>query len=398
MDSRSYIKLTGNLTNITGTTGSTYTGTTPTLYINPTLTKRINLGYWNMDSNSNTTKNVSTGVPLSKVINVDAIIISDGGELFKIEKSSSNWESAGYVKVCNAPTTNAVVSVTHNDAGSSFFRQTGFNSGSINRGWVVLTYSGIQKPSGTTGTVAGLTSTSFSVNNNKVIHDGGSPICQYGVVWSTNPTPTLSNGTPFFTTAPIGVNVPYSKTLSPVPDSSTIYFRQYAKNCEETGYGNICSVVTPAVPPTTTTQYEIYECYGNTTPQHKDGLITLTPPLTSASQCVTIHINYHQLAQNSGDVACIQILKSCNGGSYYYEYPFTPPAYTTYYGEGGINQYEGNGTGSIVLRKGDCICWVNDISGYGYFGQLRSDFQINTIPSEDCNVTSYAGMIHTELP
>jgi len=72
MDSRSYIKLTGNLlgytlpTGSTGTTGSTIiTGETT-----PTAVKKINLGGWNMNSSSNLTRNVSSGVPLSKILSV----------------------------------------------------------------------------------------------------------------------------------------------------------------------------------------------------------------------------------------------------------------------------------------------------------------------------------------
>ena len=130
MDSRSYIKLTGNLlgytfpTGSTGTTGSTIiTGETT-----PTAVKKINLGGWNMNKNSELSRVVSTGVPLSKVLSVEVVIQSDSGELFKIEKSSSNWETAGYAKVCNTPTNNAVISVTHNDWGNSFFRQSGFEN------------------------------------------------------------------------------------------------------------------------------------------------------------------------------------------------------------------------------------------------------------------------------
>jgi hypothetical protein len=375
MDSRSYIKLTGNLTNITGATGTT--GTTYVPPIEPIKYKLIGIGYWNMQTGP-INKQFQAGMPLSKIRGVTATIRSDGGSLYSIGQPSGNWEVAGYVRVLETVPTNPWIDVVINDAESSFFQSSGFDSGSVCRGWVTLQYSGIQPPSGTTGTVANLTPTSFNVNGNKVTNNGGSPICQYGVVWSTNSNPTLSNGTPFYTNAVIGTNVPYNKTLSPLPDGSTIYFRQFAKNCEETGYGNICSQVTPPMGIPTDVYVGLMECYDNTTFQHKDGLITISPPL-GTGQCVEVSLDFHQLAQNSGDVACIQIMKSCNGGPYYYEYPFTPPAQTTYYGEGGINQYEGNGTGTITLRKGDCACWIDDVSGPDYPNQLRSDFYISNL-------------------
>jgi hypothetical protein len=390
MDSRSYIKLTGNLTNITGTTGTT--GTTYVPPILPLKTCYISLGSWDMSAghsaNVDRCVTIPSSIPRTKIRQVNAIIYTDAGptgDIYSFETVNSDWEVSGQIRVDSA---NNRIVLTRNHMG--LFCQSGFNGYVPSRGKVGITYSNIQPPSGTTGAVQlpSLQPTNFWVAGNKVTNDGGSPICQFGVVWSTSSTPTLSNGTAVCINGVVGTNVPYNMYLSPLPDGADIYFRQYAKNCEETGYGNICCQHTPTASIPTDVYVGLMECYSNTTPQHKDGLITISPAL-GTGQCVEVSLDFHQLAQNSGDVACIQIMKSCNGGPYYYEYIFTPPAQTTYYGEGGINQYEGNGTGTITLRKGDCACWIDDISGSGYGGQLRSDFYISNLVASPGTLTAH---------
>lgn len=394
MDSRSYIKLTGNLleggiippvTGSTGTTGSTIiTGETT-----PVAIKKFNLGGWNMNSSSNLTKNISTGVPLSKIITVDAIIKSDGGELFKIEKSSSNWETAGYIKVCNTPTANAVVSVTHNDAGSSFFRQSGFDSTSINRGWVIVTYSNIQPPTINTGNVPSLTSTSIVVNGNVILNNGGSEICEYGVVWSqSNSNPTITTGTKVCTLGTIAAGVPYNKTLSGLQDTTNTWFRAYAKNCEETGYGIIkqqmtCSAATPT---NTYLGVQAINEYG----QYADGYITLNEVYDTyatcknnlgAAQCVQILINYNQSAQNSGDLAELR-LYCCPFGGYYSEIYLTPPATTD------NARYYGSGGGTFWLCKGEAICWQNQVSSGGGYAELCSRLYVTVASAVNITASS----------
>jgi hypothetical protein len=401
MDSRSYIKLTGNLTNITGTTG----GTCVNLPIaEPFKTKIINIGYWNMDASSQDTRVVSTGVPLAKIRNVDVMIRGDNCELVKIEKNSGNWEIGGYLKVCCCPTNNVQVEIGRNDYAGAAFRTSNYNCDYWNRGWVTVLYSNIVSPSGITGIASNIQATCMSIDDNKVTFKGNDyTVCEYGVVYSQSTSnPTISNSK-VCTLSDIAYNVPYSKIITGLNDSTMTYFRMYAKNSEEVGYGQVCCQMTLSAVTLTDVYIGLMECYDNTTPQHKDGLITIKNSVgdiveLGTGQCVEVSLDYHQLAQNSGDVACIQILKSCNGGGYYYEYPFTPPPYTTYYSEGGINQYEGSGTGSIMLRKGDCICWVNDISGTGYGGQLRSDFWISNLVGTSITAHCDGSYTYVHLP
>lgn len=378
MDSRSYIRLTGNLldggitpiTGSTGTTGSTIiTGETT-----PTAVKKINLGGWNMNSTSNLTRNVSSGVPLSKILSVDVVIKSDGGELFKIEKSSSNWETAGYVKVCSTPTANAVISVTHNDASGSFFRQSAFDGSISNRGWAIVTYSNIQPPAMITGnvTVGSLAATCFNISGNLSTNVGGSCITEFGVLWSqSNSNPTVFTGTKVCTLGNLAAGAQYNKTITGLLASTNTYYRAYACNCEEVGYGVVKQQITcSAATPTET-------CIGvnavNSYSMYADGFITVNPPL-GGGQCAEILLDYAQSAQNSGDVAELCFFKSCNGGAYYPEYPFSIDARTTYYGEGGPNYWCSQDAGTIWLRQNDCVCWCNCVTAGGGFGDLCSCF------------------------
>lgn len=78
-----------------------------------------------------------------------------------------------------------------------------------------------------------------SVNNNSasvggIIHNnGGSPVLQKGVCYSTTPNPTLSNN---FTNNGSGDNL-FTTTLSNLQQGTTYYVRAYATNSKGTGYG-----------------------------------------------------------------------------------------------------------------------------------------------------------------
>lgn len=111
------------------------TGTTATLQ-----RKAVEIGKWNMDSTRG--KDVSTGIALSKIRSIANITIkSDSGELypFYYPDSSSDWGLSGCVKVCNTPTSNAVINIARND-GKGFFDQSGFNDPNMNRGWIIVDY------------------------------------------------------------------------------------------------------------------------------------------------------------------------------------------------------------------------------------------------------------------
>lgn len=97
----------------------------------------MDIGSWNMDSTRG--KTVSTGIALSKIRGIaDVMIKSDSGEMFPAYYRRANWEMSMGMKVCNTPTTNAMVALERNDG--AFFDAGGFNDTSINRGYIIVHY------------------------------------------------------------------------------------------------------------------------------------------------------------------------------------------------------------------------------------------------------------------
>lgn len=73
-----------------------------------------------------------------------------------------------------------------------------------------------------------------------VIADGGSPISQRGVCWSTTPNPTIANS---FTNDGTGLGA-FVSNISGLESSTKYYLRAYAKNSTGTFYGNEISFTT----------------------------------------------------------------------------------------------------------------------------------------------------------
>jgi len=108
------------------------TGTTPTAL----LSKTVDIGSWNMDGTPS--KSVSTGVALSKIRGADVIIKSDSGEMFPLVYPHSNEEFSGWWKICNSPTSNALIVLSRK--ADYFFDCSAFDSTTINRGFITISY------------------------------------------------------------------------------------------------------------------------------------------------------------------------------------------------------------------------------------------------------------------
>ena len=106
-------------------------------------------------------------------------------------------------------------------------------------------------PTLTTTSVSTITSTSANTGGN-ITNDGGASITARGVVWSTNPNPTIALSTK--TTQGTGIGT-FTSILSNLTINTTYYIRAYATNSAGTGYGNeLTFKTTPAaVVPTLTT-------------------------------------------------------------------------------------------------------------------------------------------------
>ena len=95
-------------------------------------------------------------------------------------------------------------------------------------------------PTVVTTNISNVTSNS-AVSGGNVLSDGGSPVTARGIVWSTNPNPTVSLST--ITNNGNGLGI-FSSTLNGLVSKSTYYARAYATNSVGTGYGNEISFTT----------------------------------------------------------------------------------------------------------------------------------------------------------
>ena len=75
-----------------------------------------------------------------------------------------------------------------------------------------------------------------------ITNDGGTPVTQRGVVWSTSPNPTTANNS---TTNGSGTGS-FTSNLTSLTASTTYYVRAYATNSAGTAYGNEVSFTTTA--------------------------------------------------------------------------------------------------------------------------------------------------------
>lgn len=354
MNSRSYIKLTGNLTCGSIITGTTAT-TTPTTYVQ-TRTKTINIGCWNMDQGSDLTRTVSSGVPYCKIRSIDAVIKGDDGTLYQITKNSSNWDVAGYVCACCCPTNNIQIVVGHNDYSGSGFRTTNFDCPYINRGWVVVDYSVISAATLTTGNACNTTCTTMDICGNLVNTDGNAPVCEFGVVYSQSTSvPTIAN-CKVCTLGNITINTPFCKQLTGLADGTCTYYRAYARNCEEIGYGTIKAQCTCAAPLPDCVTVNVCELanWGN----ESCGCMDVSPALgVGQSFCLTMY--FEQCVAAMGDTAHITVCCQPNGSAYWYDISnIIDPANGMYLYGGGGSCYC-NGGGQFCMQKGDKICFRN---------------------------------------
>lgn len=166
--------------------------------------------------------------------------------------------SGDYNDLTNAPTN---VSVFNNDIGyvttlndddpSNELQQFSFSSTGdtlylSNGNWVIIPglSAANTPPQLATLTTIAINNIAFASasSGGNITDDGGAPITQRGVCWSTSPNPTTSNNvTNDFT----GTGL-YFSYLSVLTGNTTYYVRAYAINSAGTAYGNEFSFTTPA--------------------------------------------------------------------------------------------------------------------------------------------------------
>jgi uncharacterized protein (TIGR02145 family) len=95
-------------------------------------------------------------------------------------------------------------------------------------------------PTLTTNPITNIT-TNSAISGGNIINDGGSAITSRGVVWDTNPNPTVSLITKTINGSNVGN---YSSVLNQISPNTTYYLRAYATTNLGTGYGNEFSFTT----------------------------------------------------------------------------------------------------------------------------------------------------------
>ena len=104
------------------------------------------------------------------------------------------------------------------------------------------------QPIVTTDSISNLDDHSALAGGN-VVSDGGTPVTERGVCWSTSPNPTVSGS---HTTDGTGTGS-FTSSLTGLTAVTTYYVRAYATNAAGTAYGNQITFTTSPVAPTVTT-------------------------------------------------------------------------------------------------------------------------------------------------
>lgn len=109
-------------------------------------------------------------------------------------------------------------------------------------------FTTISLPTITTNEIISITSNS-AVSGGDIVSDGGSPIIQKGVCWSTQPNPNISSNT----TQDGSGGALFSSNINGLTPATTYYIRAYAINSGGVNYGNELTFITNTVLATITT-------------------------------------------------------------------------------------------------------------------------------------------------
>lgn len=111
-----------------------------------------------------------------------------------------------------------------------------------------MVFTTIFVPTVATANVSGRTDTSARCGGN-VTSDGGAPVTECGICFSTNPNPTLSDNVVVATTAGTGT---FTCPMTGLAPATTYYVRAYATNMIGTSYGEEKTFTTLTLPVVTT--------------------------------------------------------------------------------------------------------------------------------------------------
>ncbi len=147
-------------------------------------------------------------------------------------------------------------------AGGAFFQSLAFHpttnepyvayrDGGNGAGTTVMRFGAIvTSPTVTTAAQSNVTATTADLGGD-VTADGGAPVTDRGIVWSTSTAPTTLNNKVQIGT---GTGV-FNQTITGLPSNTTVFVRAYAINSEGTSYGNEINFTTSA-PPTNALDFD----------------------------------------------------------------------------------------------------------------------------------------------
>jgi hypothetical protein len=269
----------------------------------------------------------------------------------------------------------------------------------------------ISKPLVTTGSISNITGNTATGGGN-VTSDGGSPVTQRGVCWSTNPNPTTANHT---TNNGNGTGT-FTSSLTNLSPVTTYYVRAYAISSAGTSYGAQVSFATNALLPTVITA-DISNITGNSATGGGNVTNDGGAPVTQRGVCWSTSPNptivNNTTNNGSGTGSFTSNLTSLSPGTTYYVRAYAISSAGTSYGvqvsfstnallptvtTAGISNITGNSAtgggnvtndgGSPVTQRG--VCWSTspnpttanqktiDGNGIGYFTSNISGLSIGT--------------------
>jgi len=204
--------------------------------------------------------------------------------------------------------------------------------------------TGAALPTLSTLNASSITFNSAIVGGN-VTNDGGAPVTQRGVCWSTTPNPTLANSSLI-----IGSGLgSFNDTITGLSGNTTYYVRAFATNSSGTAYGNQINFNT-SIPPTPSL-CSGYSCYTGS------GVLTTNPPIDP----------FGYLNASVGQQISISITHCQSGASNNYCYPncsyFTNPNGTNLLSSNCNSNYFSGGLTETISFSNPGVYIVNLVSG-----------------------------------
>jgi uncharacterized protein (TIGR02145 family) len=174
-------------------------------------------------------------------------VTSDGGS--PVSQRGVCWSTSPNPTTSNHTTNNSngtgtfTSNLTNLSPGTTYYvRAYAISSAGTSYGDQV-TFSTVNLPTVITGGISNIT-TNSATGGGIVISDGGSPVTQRGVCWSTSPNPTISNHT---TNNGSGTGA-FASNITSLSPETTYYVRAYATNLVGTAYGNQLQFTTLIAP------------------------------------------------------------------------------------------------------------------------------------------------------